>query len=228
VYDTDKFNLLVAPAEIEDIPVVDAFQYEVYTGTPIPNVTIEGFLVSTSAGRLQIRHLAASQALENNVAPNWAEFGVAQGRSAYFLSKYLPKDGQFFLFDSFEGLPENWVQSDGHTIAKGTFACDVPDNWLTDPRLFFIKGWFEDTLPMPDEVGPLGFIHVDSDIYSSAKTIFERCDHQILPGTVILFDEFWGYKNWAEHEYKALHEWGRPFKYLARDTESRVAIEIFA
>jgi predicted O-methyltransferase YrrM len=221
----DAFNLNVAPAEIECIETVDAFKYEEFTGEALPGVTLDGFAVSSAAGQLRIRYMAAMLANENTVSSTWAEFGVAQGRSAYFLSKYLPENGKFYLFDSFQGLPEAWEYSSQRVVPKGTFACDVPDNWLTDPRLEFVKGWFEDTLPMPEDTGPLGFIHIDSDIYSAAQTIFERCDNQIVPGTIILFDELWGYPNWAEHEYKALKEWGRKFRYIARDTESRVIIE---
>lgn len=219
----DEFNLAIAPAEIEHLKVVDAFKYEEYTGEEL-DTSIEGLSVSSAAGQLRIRHLAATQANVNAVSSTWAEFGVEQGRSAYFLAKYLPVNGKFYLFDSFEGLPENWIRGKHNILPRKTFACTTPT--FKDSRIEVVVGWFDDTLPMADDVGPLALIHIDCDLYSSTKTILERCDHQIIPGTVILFDELWGYPNWAKHEFKALKEWGRSYKYLARDTECRVAIEI--
>lgn len=221
VFAGDQFSSLVGPTEIEQLEVVDAFKYEVYSGDTL-STTINDQDVSSAAGQLTIRHRAAMLANENAVSNVWAEFGVEHGRSAYFLSHYLPADGKFYLFDSFEGLPEDWVRSAEHTAPKEGFACVQPT--FQDERLIVVPGWFEDTLPL--DMGTLGLIHIDCDLYSSTKTVLERCDHQIVPGTTILFDELWGYPNWAEHEYKALQEWGRNYKYVARDTECRVIIEI--
>ena len=53
---------------------------------------------------------------------------------------------------------------------------------------------------------PVAFIHVDCDLYSSTKTIFSLLSDRIVPGTIILFDEYFNYPNWQQHEYKALQE----------------------
>jgi hypothetical protein len=194
------------PSEINNLPVVPSTFYKHFPG-----------------GQLKIREAAALLAIENGVSNTWAEFGVAEGHSAYFLSQYLLKDMRFFLFDSFEGLPEDWVHNQESTSPKGKFACRVPK--FNDDRLVIIPGWFENTLPCAHMTGPLGLIHIDSDVYSSCKTVLERLDDQIVPGTVILFDELWGYENWREGEYKALIEWHRDYKFVVRDTKFRVIIE---
>jgi hypothetical protein len=67
--------------------------------------------------------------------------------------------------------------------------------------------------------GPIAFMHVDCDLYSSTKTIFEFLGDAIGPGTVILFDEYFNYPNWEQHEYKAFQEFsekcGVKYRYLA-------------
>ena len=71
-----------------------------------------------------------------------------------------------------------------------------------------IEGWFDKTLPdfLARERGPIGFIHVDCDIYSSTKTVLELTIPRLAPGAVIVFDEFFNYKGYELHEYKAFFE----------------------
>lgn len=202
--DDDSYSRQLGPPEIEDIPVYPSRLYYQHGGT-------------------RLREFAAERALKNDISHVWAEFGVEKGLSAYFFSHYLPKDGKFYLFDSFEGLPYDWQLNWWEMLPKGTFKWDPPPKF-EDERLIVIPGLFEDVLPW--DMGQLGFVHIDSDLYESAQTVLTRCNHQIGPGTVILFDELWGYHFWADGEYKALMEWGRNFKWLARDYECRAVIEI--
>jgi len=218
VNDGDKFSLELGPAKIKYIPKVSGILYDDRTEATL--VTGDGRVIHNVdkghyPGQTKLREVAALRANSNDVSNTWAEFGVEAGRSAFFLSHYLPKDGRFFLFDSFQGLPEDWGDA---------WACDPPV--FEDPRLVVVPGWFDDTLPHESMTGPLGLIHIDCDLYSSTKTVLERLDTQIVPRTVILFDEFWGYPNWRDGEYKALIEWDREFTYLARDTKYRVLIEV--
>ena len=157
--------------------------------------------------------------VERAPGPVWAEFGVMLGRSArYFLSK-LPNDGELYLFDSFDGIPEQWGKN-----PKGWFslkAVNVPIPVFDDSRVNLIEGWFEDTLPV-DEI--FDFVHIDSDLYSSAKTVLESIN--VRPGTIILFDELYNFPDWENGEYKALSEWHKEYKFIARDSYQRAAIEV--
>ena len=47
------------------------------------------------------------------------------------------------------------------------------------------------------------FLHIDSDLYSSARTVLFLLHEQIVSGTIIEFDEYFNYPNWKQHEYKA-------------------------
>jgi len=224
---TDHFTLDLGPAEIQIIPKVSGVLYDDRTEATM--VTPDGRVIydvnkGHYPGQTKLREVAALRANSNDVSTMWAEFGVELGRSAFFLSHYLPAQGEFFLFDSFEGLPEDWALSPTNTRPGEAWACDIQK--FEDPRMIVVPGWFEDSLPHEAMAGPLALLHIDCDLYSSTKTVLEQLDEQIVPRTVILFDEFWGYPNWRDGEYKALMEWDREFTYLARDTKYRVLIEV--
>lgn len=54
--------------------------------------------------------------------------------------------------------------------------------------------------------GPVAFLHIDADLYSSTKYVFDMLEDHIVPGTVIQFDEFFNFPGWREGEYKAFCE----------------------
>lgn len=156
------------------------------------------------------------------------EFGVYRARTtAYIAGK---RDWQLHGFDSFDGLPEPW--RDGFPKAKFSRQAlpEVPAN------VTLHVGLFEDTLPeflaaLPDPPQPVAYLHVDSDLYSSAKTIFDHLGDRIVPGTVIVFDEYFNYSGWEEGEYKAFQEFvtarGLSYDYLTYNHEhQQVAVRI--
>jgi hypothetical protein len=133
----------------------------------------------------------------------YCEFGVYRGETLNFIASLVA--GEVHGFDSFEGLPEDWKQ--GHE--KGTFALKALPQVRPNVRLH--KGWFEDTIPAFREQHPeqIAFLHLDADLYSSTRTVFELLGDAIVAGTVIAFDEFFNYPGWCEGEYKAFMEFCR-------------------
>ena len=130
------------------------------------------------------------------------EFGVASGRTISHMALNTPRT-HFYGFDSFEGLPEAWRSG----FDKGAFAqARLP---IVPPNVTLIKGWFDDTLPtfLHDRPHmPVSLLHIDCDLYSSTKTIFASLQGRIVPGTVIVFDEYWNYPGWRDHEFRAFEE----------------------
>ena len=138
----------------------------------------------------------------------WVEFGSYKGVSARYLTnmkqEMFPEvESPFYGFDSFEGLPEDWK---GTNTKKGGLSAkkSIPEV----SGAVFYKGWFKDTIPgfLEDHAAPFSFLHIDSDIYSSAADVFRLARDRIVPGTVILFDEIIGYDAWPLHEFKAFKE----------------------
>jgi hypothetical protein len=171
------------------------------------------------------------------------EFGVFKGKSLKMLSEHFP-DQKVFGFDSFEGLPEDWIMTEKELNTnkikhkKGHFDTshlryDFKDN------VVLVKGFFNISLPQwlsQNNLEAIKILHIDSDLYSSAKTIFDNLNQYIVSGTVIIFDELypWGnyrkYELWADGEWKALVEWvnkfDRKFKVISRNTHQQCAIQI--
>jgi hypothetical protein len=154
---------------------------------------------------------------------NWVEFGVAGGDSANFWLLHMPVDATLHLFDSYEGLPEEWWFNDDFNYI-GKFAQPHPPR-ITDNRVVWHNGMFADTLPKA-EMGVLDFVHIDCDIYSSTKTVFDHIE--VSRGTVIIFDEYWGYNNYRDHERKAFLEWsertGHRLEWLAKNRTQAAGI----
>jgi len=141
---------------------------------------------------------AASRARNDGL---WLEFGVFQGRDIRVLSEYT--DQTVYGFDSFEGLPADWTffQRKGRFSLSGR-PPEVPEN------VQLVQGWFEDTLPgfLEKHPEPIAFLHIDSDLYSSAKYVLSQLADRLTLGTVILFDDFLNYPGWREGEAKAFFE----------------------
>ena len=56
-------------------------------------------------------------------------------------------------------------------------------------------------------------MHLDMDTYTPTKFVLEKARNFFDTGTIILFDELYGYPNWQQHEYLALTEVLAPEDY---------------
>ena len=168
-----------------------------------------------------------SFALKNvTVDGQYLEFGVYQGRSINHIAKEI-KEKSIVGFDSFEGLPEDWRSE----FERGHFAVEkLPE---VEQNVTLVKGFFCDTLPdfVKEHNEIVAFMHIDSDLYSSAMDIFRSFRELIVSGTIIVFDEFFNYPDWKNGEYKALMEFVKTtdvkFEYIGYvETHEQVAIRI--
>jgi SAM-dependent methyltransferase len=153
------------------------------------------------------------------------ELGVFQGATINHIARLTPE--KVYGFDVFTGLPEAWRPG----FQKGAFVLDKLPQVL--PNVELVVGLFEKTLGpfIKDKNADISFMHVDCDLYSATKTIFNELGHKIVPGTVIVFDEYFNYPGWREHEVKAFEEFVRPnnreFKFLSFvKNHQQVAIQI--
>ena len=128
------------------------------------------------------------------------EFGVFNGLTINYISTKIDRE-IIFGFDSFEGLPEFWRDE----FDKGVFNVDnnLPK---VNPNVKLIKGWFDQTLKNFKIDKPIAYLHIDCDLYSSTKTIFDYLGPHIVPGTIIVFDEYFNYPGWKHGEFLAFKE----------------------
>lgn len=175
----------------------------------------------------QPRHLEL--AIENTTFDGpWLEFGVWKGTTARLLIDRLPWGGRLSLFDSFQGLPEDW--KDG--FPKGRFL--LPESQrprFSDRRVELVEGFFEEALPdwARTRSEPAAFLFIDCDLYSSTRTVLFNLHHLIVPGTVIVFDEFF-VPELEKDEMSALLEYAREYDveydYLARAQNGSVSLVV--
>lgn len=141
------------------------------------------------------------------------EFGVAKGETLAIIVEALSADHAVVGFDTFTGLPETWRTG----FPAGTFAQDALP---VVPGARLVAGRFEATLPefLSDTGEQIAFLHIDSDLYSSAKTVLDLAGDRLASGAVIVFDEFFNFPGWQQHEFRAWTEFvartGRGFDYL--------------
>ena len=173
-------------------------------------------------------HAFVNNDLCHNSQVDYLEFGVYNGYSLRLWTQMnTHPESRFFGFDSFEGLPEEWIR----TAPKGSYSAsgNVPD--IPDPRARCVVGWFQQSLP--------GFlatherrectlvIHADSDLYTSTLYFLTSLNGLIRPGTMIVFDEF----DTVLDEYRALTDYTRSYmrnyRVVGATTDFvRVAVQI--
>jgi hypothetical protein len=142
---------------------------------------------------------------------NWATFGVGWNRTFQELARVRSRythGNKLYAFDWWEGLPEDWRPG----YPRGFFR--IPRERIVrwyehDASVVFVDGLFQDTLDtkMARTMGELALLHIDSDLYSSARLVLDRVELQ--PGMIVMFDEFYspaGEWAWHEHEARAFHE----------------------
>jgi len=133
----------------------------------------------------------------------YLEFGVYEGDSIRYWSKLLKNPASILHgFDSFEGLPENWDKRH----PKGRFSTGGILPEISDARVRFFKGWFNQTLPeysLPEHEKLV--INMDADLYTSTKYVLEGLGERIEIGSWVYFDEF---SDW-QHEFRAFREFVR-------------------
>ncbi len=125
------------------------------------------------------------------------EFGVGGGDSMRALAE-RNAEREVFGFDSFEGLPESWW-----TRPTGAFSSPPPEEMPSNVRL--VVGLFAQTVPefLTQWTDKVAIVHVDCDLYQSTLDCMRPLVSRLQPGTIVLFDEYWNYPVFAEHEWLA-------------------------
>lgn len=148
----------------------------------------------------------------NYIRGDVAEFGTNRGFTSRFIAKSIRKyysDANFYLFDSFKGLPEissavdlNSYEVKEHSAwFKGQMIVPpatpirigkVLGRILGSQRIHIHEGYFEQTLRTELFDRPLALVHIDCDLYQSTNFVIDSLleMERIQDGTVILFDDF--------------------------------------
>jgi len=137
------------------------------------------------------------------------ECGVWQGGSAAIFgvqARRFKPDTDFWLFDSFEGLPEpleidrTWsgrMPQKGELTGSRTMVEQLLFSTLLldQDRYRIIEGWFSDTFPSTvPRIGPIAILNIDCDFYEPVKLCLEELYPKVLPGGLVLLDDYHYFK----------------------------------
>lgn len=165
-----------------------------------------------------------------NQPVDFLEFGVYEGNSLlYWATLNQNENSIFFGFDTFSGMPEEWKgfwknNPVGILDARGKIPA------TSDTRVRFIKGLFQDTLPVFRKQFASEhrlIVHCDADIYTATLYVLMTLNDLMPAGTIIMFDEFC----LVSHEFRAFLDFAasckRKYKVLAiTDNYVQIAIEL--
>jgi hypothetical protein len=151
--------------------------------------------------RFHVLSMAARQVQE---VPGLAmEFGVFKGVTLRHIARKIGARRQVTGFDTFEGLPEDW----GKLLPKGTFATKVP-SFKEYPNVSIEAGRIEETLPAFLKRGQqaVALVHIDCPYYEINVFILDRLLPFMPNRSVVVFDEYYGYPAYEDHEFRAWAE----------------------
>jgi O-methyltransferase len=130
-----------------------------------------------------------------HLAGDFAECGVYRGGTALLLARVLGHDAskRLYLFDSFQGLPkmdrerDPWF-SEGQYCAESVRAVE---ELLSDFRRMIVirSGWIPATFNGL-EGNRYAFAHLDVDLYQSTLDCCQYFYSRLVPGGILLFDEY--------------------------------------
>jgi hypothetical protein len=130
------------------------------------------------------------------------------------------KNMRFFAFDSFRGLPEPGpLDSRSEDFTEGMYA-STEDEFLDNLKLHAVDtskvvtvpGWFEVTCQQQTIVShrmkSAAIVHIDCDLYESARIALKFIEPLLVDGTVLIFDDWYCFRgNPSLGEQRAFREW---------------------
>jgi len=133
------------------------------------------------------------------------ECGVFRGSSTRRMSHRLVElapSKMLFACDSFEGFPQDRIVDMDLSLFRFRFklrrkfrqASDVPQRLIHFFETYrvnghVVKGYFSDTLPKLQS-RKYCFIHIDCDIYESHLDCLNVLYEQLVPGGIVVFDDY--------------------------------------
>jgi O-methyltransferase len=141
------------------------------------------------------------------------ECGVWKGGMIAGIAEVIGPERSYFLFDSFEGLP-NAKEVDGKKAFKWqnnnlVANCRTEEYFayesmrLSGARKFTVtKGWFNNTLPGYDFGDSIAILRLDADWYNSTMECLNALYEKVTPGGLIVVDDYYAWDGCA----KAIHD----------------------
>jgi hypothetical protein len=145
------------------------------------------------------------------------ECGVWRGGMIAGIADILGDRREYYLFDSFEGLPSA-TAIDGRALQAWQANINAPSYYnnctaavaeaetamkkSSATRYSLVKGWFEDTLPDFAPPKKIALLRLDGDLYKSTVTCLKWLYPLVADEGIVIIDDYWPWDGCA----RAVHE----------------------
>lgn len=161
--------------------------------------------VRSPVGAVNIKIVLTLLQSVQHLAGDVAECGVFRGATVIPMGQWLNDVGSKKMvwgFDSFQGFDDS-VAADielggdvdpqkmvgGFSLTSLQEVQEKVDRLQLTGRIHLVKGTFKDTLPKYQHQY-FSFVHLDCDLYESYKVCLDFFYPRVVPGGIILFDEY--------------------------------------
>lgn len=133
--------------------------------------------------------LAVQRIVTDDIRGSFAEVGVYQGNMSAFIHSLAP-ERQYYLFDTFEGFPQEDVEFAGHSdMFKDTSVELVLKNIGNTDNIIVKKGYVPDTLAGL-EGEQFAFVLLDLDLYLPTKRSLKFFYNRVVPGGYLVVHDY--------------------------------------
>jgi hypothetical protein len=172
--------------------------------------------------RLDNLQQCIEDALRDQVPGDLVETGVWRGGAVIFMRGVLKAHGvndrNVWAADSFSGLPapnvDQYPVDSGSTLYQNEYLAvsmdEVKRNFeryaLLDDQVYFLKGWFKDTLPNAP-IDKIAVLRLDGDLYESTMDALSALYPKVSSGGFVIVDDYHSNKKCgiAVDDYRADH-----------------------
>ena len=121
----------------------------------------------------------------------------------------------FYIFDSFQGLPELEVTDGNEVFTEGQFTASLEKfrkNLVREKvelsKFHIFPGFYDKVLPdLILKENKFAFVLVDCDLYSSTVSVLNFLTDKLVQGSIIAFDDWFCYDSPKKGERLAVSEW---------------------
>jgi O-methyltransferase len=163
-------------------------------------------------------NLLLCELYKNKIKGSIVECGAWRGGMIASLVEILGNTQQFYVFDSFEGLPEateidgeaaiQWQNDKAGAMyfdnCKAEIEYAESAMKLANAQNYkLVKGWFSETLPNYNISEGIGILRLDSDWYDSTITCLNHLYPLVNKGGLIIIDDYYTWDGCS----KAIHDY---------------------
>jgi O-methyltransferase len=144
-------------------------------------------------------HLVGQAAKRAGALDHFVEIGVWRGGTGVLIARALARCGlcqPIYLCDTFQGVTKTGINDPHYQGGEHAdtsieiVAALAASAGLRSGNYEIVAGVFPEDMPVKLRAGSFAFAHIDVDAYQSAKECFEAIWPRMIPGGVVVFDDY--------------------------------------